>query len=427
MDSRVPRLSGSKEPTGWNLQDVRLINRAVIFRTIRDAGTISRAELAKVTGLNPATVTHITRELIEQGLVEEAGLGRSRGGRPPSLLHIRTEAGYVVAVQLERRLIEGMITDLGYKVIAQERVSASHMDHPAEITLQALLGLVRSLVTKSGLERRQILGIGISAPGPLDARAGVLLAPPNFPGWPSTPLRQIVRDAFGFPTFLDKNANACTLAEKWFGAAREMENFVYLLVDAGVGGGVFINGGIYRGNRDIASEIGHASIDFSGPRCDCGNYGCLELYASPQVAEERVRQAIRAGWQGLVTEMAGGCLEEVSFELIAQAAHQGDTMCLETLQGIAQALGAGIVNAVNLFDPEAVIIGGKISLVEDLIIGQLQDAVNERSLIGGSEPVPVIFSELKGEAPIVGAFALVLRELFQDPDFRFASRRSAAA
>jgi N-acetylglucosamine repressor len=426
MASRVPKLSGSTEPTGWNLQDVRLINRAVVFRTIRDAGTISRAELAKVTGLNPATVTHITRELIEQGLVEEAGLGQSRGGRPPSLLHIRTDAGYVVAIQLERRLIEGMITDLGYKVATQEKVSASHLGDPAEITLPALLDLVRSLIAKSGLERRQILGIGMSAPGPLDARSGVLLSPPNFPGWPSTPLRQIVRDTFGFPTFLDRNANACTLAEKWFGAARDMENFVYLLVDAGVGGGVFINGGIYRGNRDIASEIGHASIDFNGPRCDCGNYGCLELYASPQVVERSVRQAIRTGWKGLVTEMVGGCVDHVSFEVVARAAHQGDAVCLEALQGVARALGAGIVNVVNLFDPEAVIIGGRISLVEDLIVDQLQDAVNERSLIGGSQLVPVIFSELKSEAPIIGAFSLVLRELFQNPDFRFASRRSAA-
>ncbi len=426
MDSLVPKLSSSREPTGWNLQDVRLINRAVIFRTIRDVGTISRAELAKVTGLNPATVTHIARELIEQGLVEEAGFGKSRGGRPPSLLHIRTEAGYVVAIQLERRLIKGMITDLGHEVITQGSVSASHWDHPAEITPPALLDLVSSLIAQSGLERRQIVGIGISAPGPLDARAGVLLSPPNFPGWPSTPLRQIVRDKLGFPTFLDRNANACTLAEKWFGAAREMESFVYLLVDAGVGSGVFINGGIYRGHHDIASEIGHVSIDFNGPRCDCGNYGCLELYAAPQVAEERVRQAIRTGWQGLVTDMVGGSVEQVSFEIVARAAHQGDQACLDAVQSITRALAAGIVNVVNLFDPEAVIVGGQISLVEDLIIDRLQDAVNERSLVSGSEPVPVIFSELKSEAPIIGAFSLVLRELFQNPDFRFISRRSLA-
>lgn len=422
--SRLPDL---KEPTGWNWKSLRMINRAVIFRTIRDAGAVCRAELAEIVGLNPATITHITRELIEQGLVEEAGLGESRGGRPPSLLRIRTEAGYIVAIQLERRVIQGTITDLGYKIVTREMVSASHLDHPAEITLPALLDLIRSLIGKSELERRQIIGIGISAPGPLDAQTGVLLSPPNFPGWPSTPLRQIVRDAFGFPTFLDRNANACTLAEKWFGAAREMENFVYLLVDAGVGSGVFIDGGIYRGNHDIASEIGHASIDFNGPRCDCGNYGCLELYASPQVAEERVRQAIRTGWQGPVTEMVDGCVEHVSFEIVARAAHQGDTVCLDALQGIARALAAGIVNVVNLFDPEAVILGGQISLVEDLIIDQLQDAVNKRSLVSGLEPVPVLFSELKSEAPIIGAFSLVLRELFQNPDFRFASRGSVAS
>ncbi len=405
----------STDQTGHNMKDVKLLNRMVVFRTIREAGSISRAELANRTGLNPATLTHITRELLEQGLIEEAGFGESRGGRRRSMLRICSQRGYIVAIRLSRANIQGILTDIDMSEVFRLTIHAS-MTNPFDINLPALLDLINKLIDKSGIERKHILGVGICAPGPLDARKGILIAPPNFPGWPNTSLSQIVEKETGFPTFLDNDANAAALAEKWFGAARDIDNFVYLLIEDGVGGGLVINGDIYRGHHDVAGEIGHMTIQADGAQCGCGNYGCLELYASPRTAEEFVSRAIAAGRTSMITDLCAE-KEEANFEKIAKAAHVGDTLALESLQPIERALIIGITNIINLYDPETVIIGGKISLIGDLIQNELQDQVNRRVLPRGGQAIPILFSGLNADSSIIGAFSLVLRELFQNPEF----------
>lgn len=415
---------GTKTQSGSNLKEVKVINRAVVFRAIREAGAISRADLAKQTGLHPATLTHITRELIERGLVEEAGFGESHVGRRSSLLRIHSQIGNIIAVRLSRHDIQGLLTDLDMHKTTSHTVTSSFLSHPIDITLPTLLELIETLISKSGVDRETILGIGICAPGPLDARRGVLIAPPNFPGWVSSPIRQIVGEKTGFTTFLDNDANGAALAEKWFGACRDMDNFVYLLIEDGVGGGLVVNGDIYRGQHDIAGEIGHMTIDRNGPVCDCGNIGCLELYASPRAVEARVRQTLMTGRNSPLRERVGSDLERITFELVAEAAHQGDAIAREAVLETAQALGVAVVNTINAFDPQAVVLGGKIGLVGDLILPVIQENVERRAISRREQQVPVILSELGANAPVVGAFSLVLRELFQNPEFHPAVNHS---
>jgi N-acetylglucosamine repressor len=410
------RLSGS------NLQDVKLSNRAVVFQAIRNAGAVSRADLAKQTGLHPATLTHITRELIDRGLVEEAGFGEARIGRRSALLRLHSQIGNILAVRLSRHNIEGLLTDLEMHQTTTHTITSSFLSRPIDITLPTLLELIETLIQKSGVERQSILGIGLCAPGPLDARRGVLIAPPNFPGWVSSPIRQIVEQKTGFTTFLDNDANGAALAEKWFGVGRDMDNFVYLLVEDGIGAGLVINGDIYRGQHDIAGEIGHTTIDRNGPTCDCGNIGCLELYAAPHAVETRLRQALLAGQTSQLREQVGEAIDQITFEMVVQAAHQGDATALEAVQEVAQALGIAVVNAINAFDPQAVILGGKIGLASDLILPILRQAVARRAISRGEQEAQVLFSELGTKAPVVGAFSLVLRELFQNPEFHPTSQ-----
>lgn len=403
--------------SGSNLKDVKLNNRAVVFRAIREAGAISRADLAKQTGLNPATLTHITRDLLERELVEEAGAGERRVGRRSSLLRIHSEIGYILAVRLARHNIQGLITDLDLHEKIIHTTNSSFLSNPIVASLPALLDLIETLIEKSGVDRRTILGIGISAPGPLDAGRGILIAPPNFPGWDSFPIRKIIEEKTGFKTFLDNDANSAALAEKWFGVGRNMDNFVFILVEDGVGSGVMINGDIYRGQHDIAGEIGHTTIDRNGATCACGNTGCLELYASPNTVENRVRYELMAGRKSLITDWIDNDRNRINFELVAQAAKQGDVVAREALLEIAQALGVAAVNVINAFDPQAVVLGGKISLAGDLILPIIQEYVDRRAISRSEQQLPVIMSELGANAPVIGAFSLVLRELFQNPEF----------
>ncbi|MEI7844947.1 MAG: ROK family transcriptional regulator [Chloroflexota bacterium] len=402
---------------GSNLKDIKLQNRAVVFRAIREAGAISRADLAKQTGLHPATLTHITRELLESDLIEDAGAGEARVGRRSSLLRIHSMIGNILAVRLARHNIQGLLTDLDLHDPVIYTSSSSFLSNPMDASLPALLDLIETLIEKSGLDRRTILGIGISAPGPLDAGRGILIAPPNFPGWESFPIRKIIEEKTGFRTFLDNDANSSALAEKWFGAGRNLDNFVFILVEDGVGGGLVINGDIYRGQHDIAGEIGHSTIDRNGPVCACGNTGCLELYASPHAVESRVRQALLAGRKSLVSDLSDNDLNRVSFELVAKAALQGDALANEAILEMAQALGVAAVNVINSFDPQAVILGGKINLAGQLILPVVQEYVNQRAISRTEQQLPVLMSELGENAPVIGAFSLVLRKLFQNPEF----------
>jgi len=163
----LPSFPGpASDTTGRNLSDIRLINRAVIFRTIRDAGTISRADLARSSGLNLATVTHIVRELLHQELMEEAGYAKSSGGRRSELLRIRPQQGYIIAISLGRRSIDGMLTDLEMREVTQKRITTMSLANPADITLPVLLDMIQSLIADSGIERDRLAGIGICAPGP---------------------------------------------------------------------------------------------------------------------------------------------------------------------------------------------------------------------------------------------------------------------
>lgn len=402
--------------SGRNLGDIKLINRAVIFRTIREAGAISRSELAKRTGLNPATVTHIVRVLTNLGLIEESGNTESKGGRPSTLLKIRSQAGYIIAVHLDRYFMRAMITNLNLGEKVQTEVYATQPDNITQINIDNLLNIVADLIKESGINESELIGIGICAPGPLNVNEGVLLSPPNFPGWPSMPIRQIFQDRFHLPTFLEQDANASALAENLFGQMREAENFIFLLADGGLGGGVFIGGDIYHGEGCTAGEIGHTTVDMNGPRCSCGNYGCLELYASPRAVVNYVVDHLqKASVAPELQRVIAGDLKNISFKTVVEAAEAGDPLCLEGIERMKNALGAGITNLVNLFDPEAIVVGGEIGLAKNFLSEHLENAIKTRTLTGDTKPVPIHFSEMGHDAQIIGAFSLVLRELFQNP------------
>ena len=403
--------------SGRNLADVKLINRGVIFRTIRDANFISRAELAKKSGLNPATVTHIVRELIDQGLIEDTGNTKSQGGRPSSLLQVRSEAGYVIAVHLDRYFMRAMITNLNLGERVESELVATRSTSSSEINISSLLDLIDGLIKKSGIDISKLLGIGICSPGPLDSKKGILLSPPNFPGWPDTPIRKLVQDRFHLHTFLDQNANACAYAEKLFGEDRESDNFVFILAETGLSGGIFIEGDVYRGETDIAGEIGHTTIDFNGPQCSCGNYGCLELYASPQAVEQYVSDQIKSGRKSSVCPDRKAA-EAVSFEDITVEARKNDPVCLEAIGAMTKAFSIGVANIINTFDPSAVVIGGQIALAQDFMRGPIEASIRSRTIMGKTNPVPLYFSQLGQDVQIIGAFSLVLRELFQNPSLK---------
>jgi predicted NBD/HSP70 family sugar kinase len=235
-------------------------------------------------------------------------------------------------------------------------------------------------------------------------------------------LRKIVEEELGINVFADNCANASALAESWFGAGRGIDNFVLLSFGAGVGAGVIIDGMLYRGEDDVVAEIGHTTVDMKGPQCVCGNYGCLELYSSSSVMEKRAKKRVKDARKGLLYESVGGDPEKITAGVIFEAANKRDPIAQAVVEEEAQYLGVGVVNLVNIFSPEVVIIG--TNDLPDLnlnpLISPIREMIKKRAFSVVSQKVQVVPSLLKSSVQLIGAITLVLQDFFNSDRFKYA-------
>ena len=290
----------------------------------------------------------------------------------------------------------------------------SRLAQAADVTLDRLTAMTADLLSWAQARQWRVAGIGIGAPGPLNARDGIIVAPPNFPLWRNVPIRQIVEARFGLPVWLDNDANAQALAEGRFGAAQAFSSFIYIAVGMGVGAGLIINGALHRGAHNVEGELGHTTVEAAGPRCSCGNRGCLELYTSTPAVVATAVAALHRGEHSLISELAAERFDLVTIHMIAQAAYAGDQLALRILEQVAVYLGVGVVNAINLLGPEAVILGREdIQACGELLLGPIRATVAERCFAMAAEQVQILPAQLGDDAPAIGAACLVLEQLFR--------------
>jgi glucokinase-like ROK family protein len=391
-------------------------NSAAVLDVIQRKRGISRAELASVTGLTQAAISKIVADLIGMGLVVEEGPSASAGGRPPVRLMVKAEAAFVIGIDLARSGIQGALTDLGGCI--HHRFTADTLrSSAADVTLDRLIDLTGQLLAFGQARGWRVVGIGVGAPGPLDAHEGVILAPPNFPRWRNVPIRKMLEGRFGLPVRIDNDANAQALAEGRFGAGRDYSSFIYVAVGMGVGAGIIINGRLHRGAHNVEGELGHTTVEAAGPRCSCGNRGCLELYTSISAVVAMAVAALHRGEHSLVSELVSDRLDQITIHTIAQAAQAGDQLALRILEQVAVYLGVGVVNTINLFGPEAVILGREvIQACGELLLGPIRAYVAERCFAQAAEHVQILPALLGDDAPVIGAACLVLDELFSAPE-----------
>ena len=253
----------------------------------------------------------------------------------------------------------------------------------------------------------EIIGVGVGAPGPLDTRRGIVLLTPNL-GWVDLPLRQIIRDRLGLPAMLDNDANCAVLGEWWVGAARGSRNAIGITIGTGIGGGLILDGKLYHGASDVAGEIGHTTIDTEGRRCKCGNYGCLEAYASgPNIALRAVEE-IQAGAVSRLPSLVSGDLRKITAQTVYQAAKDGDELALEVVNDTARFLGVGIGNLLNIFNPEVVVVCGGVTLAGDHLFVPLRREAARRAFKPAVEACRIVPGALGGTAGVYGAAKVFL-------------------
>lgn len=289
--------------------------------------------------------------------------------------------------------------------LRKERTRAS--DGPDAVVRQIAAMLEQSLeATGAALARDDldVVGVGIGSPGPLDTKRGVVLMTPNL-GWRNFPLRDRVSEAVGLPATLDNDANCAIFGEWWRGAARGARVVVGLTVGTGIGGGIILNGRIFHGASDIAGEIGHMSIDSTGRRCKCGNYGCLEAYASGTAIAARAIEGIEAGQETRLPERVNGDLRAVTAQVVYDAAHDGDEYAIEVIEDTARFLGTGVANLVNIFNPEIAVICGGVTAAGERLFAPLRKEVARRAFKPAVEVCRIVPGELPGTAGVHGAVA----------------------
>ncbi|QIB45600.1 ROK family transcriptional regulator [Streptomyces aureoverticillatus] len=360
---------------GVNLPGLRGHNAALVLDLLRAAGGagVGRPELAERTGLTPQAVSKIVARLRGEGLVADAGRRASTGGKPQTLLRLVPGAGYAVGVQLERDSLVAVLVDLSGVVVAERRAAldfAGGVDSVVEVAADAVAALVGAAV----------LGVGVALPGPLDHASGVLHRVTGFPEWDGYPLRDVLARRLGLPVAVDKDTNAAALGLALGGGA---ESFAYLHLGTGLGAGLVLGGGLYRGARTGAGEFGHQVVQLDGPPCGCGARGCVEAL----------------------------CLAAVA---------RGD------LDGAARVLGTAAGNLVALLDIDLVLLGGRtVAAAEDLFVRGVGAVVAERARREGARaPVGVAVAPGGERAVAEGAAQLVLAPLFGRASVAFPANRT---
>jgi glucokinase len=295
---------------------------------------------------------------------------------------------------------EPTIAERGVDVVVERMVSM------VEQTIEAVL-------RESGGTRDDVLGVGIGAPGPLDRDRGLVVVAPNL-GWRDFPLRDVIADRVRLPATLDNDANCATLGEWWQGAARGARHVVGLTIGTGIGGGIIIDGRLHHGISDVAGEIGHTTIDVNGRYCRCGNYGCLEAYASGPAIAQRALEALERDEISSLPRMVDGDLTRLTAATVYEAAKTGDALARELVRDTATFLGAGIANLLNVFNPDVVVIAGGVTQAGEPLFDPLRAEVRRRAFRPAVDACRIVPGELPGTAGVVGAVATFKQSLGRD-------------
>lgn len=396
-------------PRFWtaNRQLIRAINRSTVLNVVKSEGPVSRTEIVRLSGLSPATVSEITADLIAEGLIREKTAGDSTGGRPPILLTLTQDAAYVVGLKLAEAHVSAAITDIEANILSTLTVPAAGM-HAVERAVVTLGEVVEQVIAEASVPRERVTGVGIGLAGVIDAEGGLCRFSPIL-GWRDVPLKQLVEERIGIPVYIDNDVNTLAMAEKWFGAGQDVDDFLVVTVGRGVGLGIVVNGQFYRGTRGGGGEFGHTVLAPDGPLCDCGKRGCLEAYVADPALVRAAQEAVAR------SELSGVSADELTVERVTELAQAGN----ETLRAIfgqaGKVLGMGIANLLNILNPALVIVSGEGVRAGDLLFEPMREAVARCVFDGLEQDTEIVIQDWGDEAWAWGAASLVLQEIFKSP------------
>ncbi|EIV8492633.1 ROK family protein [Vibrio vulnificus] len=385
-----------------NVDLVKQLNSAAVYRLIDQQGPISRIQVADVSQLAPASVTKITRQLLERGLIKEVAQQASTGGRRAISLTTEVKPFHSVAVRLGRDYVQFCLYDLGGTALAQDRHDFRYTNQSD--LQQGLTALLKDFISRSQDKIDQLIAIGITLPGLVNPTTGVVEYMPNT-DIDKLALGEIIREKFGIECFVGNDVRGMALAEHYFGASQDCQDSILVSVHRGTGAGIIVNGQVFLGFNRNVGEIGHIQIDPLGEQCQCGNFGCLETVAANPAIIQRVKKLIAQGYESSLAK-----LDHITIQDVCNHALEGDELAQQSLVRVGNQLGKAIAITINLFNPQKIVIAGDITAAKDIVFPAIQRNVENQSLKTFHNQLPIVASQIDKQ-PTMGAFAMIKRAM----------------
>ena len=382
-----------------SFQFMKSVNKKAVLNEIRLNGPISRANIAKETGLTPPTVTNIVKELIEEAFVKESHLGESSGGRKPTLLQLNEEGYYVIGVDAGSNTIEAAVCNLyGHTLLRFENEIPKAIDR--EKFLNIMKQTIKKLLEDETVQSNKIIGIGVAMHGVMNIEEGISYYSSNS-GLENVPVKYELEKEFGYEVLLENNSRALALGEFWFGGFKHVDCFCGINVGRGVGSGLVVNGKLFHGPQYVAGEIGHTVISVNGRQCKCGNKGCLETFVSSESIVKRAKKQISQAPENLTAED------------VYHYAVEGNKEYIHVLEETGYYLSIGLLNLINTINPDTIVLGGGVMKSAEFLMPIIMDNVRTKALTSKvRNEVNIFVGKLDDDATLLGAAALVFNEYF---------------
>jgi glucokinase-like ROK family protein len=391
------------------------MNLSSVLRLIHTQSPISRAQIAVVSGLNKSTVSSLVDELLSRNLVHETGSNSGAAGRPATWLEINPHAGLIIGVELGVDFISVAVTDLLRNIIWRKKEDTNPTDHQDKM-IEQTLQIVKEAMAANRKKDGRFLGLGLSTPGTVDLKEGLLIFAPNLQ-WHNVPFRKIFHQQTKLKVYIENDANAAAIAEHLYGAAQHNRDFLFVFAGVGIGGGLFLNGKLYRGKNGYAGEIGHFPIMTEPTQtiCHCGNRGCWETYANQSSIIQRIQSRLETKHNSIIPKLMAEQKAPLSIPLMKQAADSGDQEAIYSFIEAGHAMGQGFAGLINIFNPEKIILGGPLSVAGEYLLPAIKDVIARRSMPEFDQQTEVLLSSFGPDASLIGAIAIVADDVLAKP------------
>jgi len=402
------------------------VNRINILRLIRRHSKISRPELSEQSGLSSPSVSRVVQILIEGGLVKEAGTGESRGGKKPKLLEFAGADNIIIGIDLGASEIHGVLSNLNAEII-EEIKEPTPQPAGFDAVMRTIDRMIDSLLNHPDCRRDRIMGIGMAVEGLINRSLNIVEYAPAF-NWTNVDIRGPVTRHTGLPVIFDNTARAMAIGELWYGVGQRHDHFICVHAGSGIGAGIITDGNPLYGTTGKAGEFGHFYFNpDSQIRCRYGNAGCLEALSSSNAIIHAVQRRLKSGTGSLLARNSVENPSDITLKMVIDAAKKGDSLAWNVFDHAAEYLGIGIAGLINLFNPDAIVIGGDLARAGDILFDRLKKTINARALKIIARDVPILPATFKERAVVTGSVALILGEILEFHDLECPCRESEAA